>query len=150
MRTTPALRITAAALLTGGTLAVAATGTTAVAGDKGETPGTVVSRTDLNVREAPTVNSAVVDRLAPGSHVRIDCQVRGEHVNGNAFWYWLDGIRGWASAAFVDTGGQQVPNCADPVPEWKDGSWSNRDPSWNDAEWSVTVSGSWNWSVTAR
>lgn len=145
MRTTPTLRIMAAALLTGGTLALATAGTTAVAGDDhdGLVRGTVVSHTDLKVREAPTTRSAVVDRLAPGSEVRIECKVRGEHINGNPFWYWLVGPHGWSSAAFVDTGGREVPNCADPVPEWKDGSWSNWDPSW-----SVSASGSWSWNVT--
>lgn len=38
MRTTPSLRIMAAALLTGGTLAVATTGTTAAASDRDHRP----------------------------------------------------------------------------------------------------------------
>lgn len=51
MRRTPSLRIMAAALLTGGTLAVATTGTTAVAGDRSD------------------------DRAG------IECQFRGHHVD---------------------------------------------------------------------
>ncbi|MFE2262018.1 SH3 domain-containing protein [Streptomyces griseosporeus] len=170
MRTTPALRILAAALLTGGTLAVSAVGTTAAAapptfaegheghgGGHGSGPvwGTIVSRTDLNVRQQPTTHSPAVGSLAPGSQDRVECKVRGQSVNGNPYWYWLAGAQAWASAAFVDTGGARVPTCADPCPQWKDG-WRNAD--WSDPEWnepwavtatvSVTVSGSWSWTVS--
>jgi hypothetical protein len=167
MRTTPALRTLAAALLTGGTLAVAAAGTTAAAaapptyadghgggGSGGPIWGTIVSGVDLNVRAAPTTHSPVVARLSPWSQDRVDCKVQGQRVNGNPYWYWLEGAQGWASATFVDTGGRSVPNCADPCPEWKDGAWSNwDDPYWNDS-WSASgsgtwsFSGSWSWSAT--
>jgi hypothetical protein len=157
MRTTPALRTLAAALLTGGTLAVAAAGTTASAdGSGGPIWGTVVSHTALNVRAAPTTHSPVVDQLSPWSQDRVECMVRGQSVNGNPYWYWLTGAQGWASAAFVDTGGRWVPNCSDPCPQWKDGSWSNwDDPYWNDSyeNWSASGSGSWSasgsWSWSA-
>ncbi|WP_043675720.1 hypothetical protein [Streptomyces xylophagus] len=176
MRTTPALRTLAAALLTGGTLAVAAAGTTAMAapttyaeghggGGGGGSPiwGTIVSRTDLNVRQSPTTHSPAVDTLSPGSQDRVQCVVRGQSVNGNPDWYWLVGAQGWASAAFVDTGGQWVPSCSDPCPGWKDGgnnnsgnsNWNN-DPNWSDnsnswstsASGSWSVSGSWSWSAS--
>jgi hypothetical protein len=176
MRTTPALRTLAAALLTGGTLAVAAAGTTAAAapttyaeghggGGGGGSPiwGTIVSRTDLNVRQSPTTRSPAVGSLSPGSQDRVQCAVRGQSVNGNPDWYWLVGAQAWASAAFVDTGGQWVPSCSDPCPGWKDGgnnnsgnsSWNN-DPNWSDnsnawstsASGSWSVSGSWSWSVS--
>jgi hypothetical protein len=176
MRTTPALRTLAAALLTGGTLAVAAAGTTAAAapptyaeghggGGGGGSPiwGTIVSRTDLNVRQSPTTRSPAVDTLSPGSQDRVQCVVRGQSVNGNSDWYWLVGAQGWASAAFVDTGGQWVPSCSDPCPGWKDGgnnnsgnsNWNN-DPNWTDnsSAWSTSasgswsVSGSWSWSAS--
>ncbi|WP_432157487.1 SH3 domain-containing protein [Streptomyces sp. bgisy153] len=162
MRTTPALRILAAALLTGGTFAVAAAGTPASAApptyaeglgggglggqtaDHGKRPvgGTVVSRTPLNVRQAPTTHSPVVDRLAPGSQDRVQCMVRGQSVNGNPYWYWLVHTRAWASAEFIDTHGTWVPACADPCPRWKDGHWTNWDDDWADTAWgaSVTVS----------
>ncbi|MFV0134754.1 SH3 domain-containing protein [Streptomyces sp. HMX87] len=131
MRTTPALRGLAAALLTGGTLVAAAAGTTAAAApaptypdvpggrDSGPVRGTVTSPTALAVREAPTSHAPAVDRLAPGTEDRIRCVVRGQSVNGNPYWYWLVGAQGWASAAFVDSGGRWVPQCADPCPEWK-------------------------------
>ncbi|MFF5306055.1 SH3 domain-containing protein [Streptomyces sp. NPDC013161] len=170
MRTTPALRTLAAALLTGGTLAVAAAGTTAAAapttyaeghggGGGGGSPiwGTIVSRTELNVRESPTTHSPVVAALSPGSQDRVQCVVRGQSVNGNPDWYWLVGAQAWASAAFVDTGGQGVPSCSDPCPGWRDGgngnsgdsNWNN-DPNWNDdnSSWSTSASGSWSASGT--
>ncbi|MCK1823197.1 SH3 domain-containing protein [Streptomyces sp. XM83C] len=170
MRTTPALRILAAALLTGGTLAVATTGTTAAAapptfaeghegngGANGSGPvwGTVTTRTELNVRQQPTTHSSVVASLDPGTHVRVQCKVLGQSVNGNPYWYWLSGTQGWASAAFVDVRGARVPTCADPCPQWRDG-WRNADssdPEWNQpwavtATVSVTVSGSWTWTVS--
>lgn len=142
MRTTLALRTLTAALLTGGTFAATAAGTTAAAappaqpsyaegrGSGGPIWGTIVSRTDLNVRAAPTTHSAVVDRLTPGTVDRVECKVRGQSVNGNPYWYWLTGTEAWASAAFVDTD-RKVPNCADPCPEWKDGRWHH----WNDPYW---------------
>jgi|GEM_PF-3114290 len=172
MRTTPALRTLAAALLTGGTLVAAAAGTTAAAATPTTAPayadghgggsgspiwGTIVSRTALNVRAGPTVNSAVVDQLSPGSQDRVQCKVRGQSIDGNPYWYWLVGAQGWVSAEFVDTGGQWVPTCADPCPQWRDGNWTNadwNDPSWSDGSWAVSgsvsfsISGSWSWSAT--
>ncbi|MFI9170717.1 SH3 domain-containing protein [Streptomyces lincolnensis] len=160
MRSTPALRILAAALLTGTTLAVSALGGTAAAapptyaeGRGGGHPiwGTIVSGTALNVRAAPTTHSAVVDRLSPGSQDRVECMVRGQSVNGNPHWYWFVGARGWVSAAFVDTGGRWVPTCADPCPQWKNGDWHNADrsdPSWNES-WAVAAAGSWSASGSA-
>lgn len=58
MRSTPSLRILAAALLTAGTLALATTGTTAVANDRGD------------------------DRSG------IECQFRGQHFDNDPFWHW--------------------------------------------------------------
>ncbi|MFF4256247.1 SH3 domain-containing protein [Streptomyces sp. NPDC001663] len=150
MRTTPALRTLAALLLTGGAIAATA-GTGAAAtptfadghgGDHGSpVQGTVVSRTALNVRAGPTLNSPVVDQLAPGSQVRVECMVQGQSVGGNPNWYWLVDAQGWASAAFVDTAGRSVPNCADPCPQWKDGHWTNanwNDPDWNSGTWAAS------------
>jgi hypothetical protein len=145
MRTTSALRILTAALLTGSALTVTA-GTSAAAappthsagrGD-GHVRGTVVSRTPLHVHAEPTVHARVVGELAPGGHDRIVCKVRGQHVNGNPYWYWLKGAQGWASAAFVDSGRHHVPACADPCPVWKDGRWTV----------GFTISGTWSFTVT--
>jgi hypothetical protein len=128
MRTTTGPRTLAVALLTGATLAATAAGTFATAapptyaeGHRGGGPvrGTVVSRTPIDVRAAPTTHSAAVDRLPPGSKDRVTCMVRGQSVNGNPYWYWFTGARGWVSAAFVDTGRRSVPACADPCPQWK-------------------------------
>jgi hypothetical protein len=173
MRTTPALRTLTAALLVGGTLAVSAAGTVAAAapptyaaakgdghgggGSHGPIWGTVVSHTALNVRAAPTTHSPTVDQLSPGSQDRVKCKVIGQSVNGNPYWYWLEGAQGWASAAFVKTDRHHVPTCADPCPVFKDGHWSN----WNDPfmggtsgeSWSASGSGSWSasgsWSWSA-
>ncbi|MEV0174317.1 SH3 domain-containing protein [Streptomyces sp. NPDC050803] len=177
MRTTPALRTLAVALLAGGSLVAATAGTAAAApptyadgerggggghgGHGGPIWGTVVSHTKLNVRQAPTTHSPAVGWLSPGSQDRVDCKVIGQSVNGNPYWYWLVGAQAWASAAFVDTGGHRVPTCSDPCPEWKDGSWTNwEDPFWNDSwsaseseSWSASGSGSWSasgsWSWSA-
>ncbi|MFJ9005058.1 SH3 domain-containing protein [Streptomyces canus] len=128
MRTTTGLRTLAVALLTGTTLAATAVGTFAAAapptyaeghGGGGPIRGTVVSRTPIDVRAAPTTHSAVVARLSPGSQDRVKCMVRGQSVNGNPYWYWFAGARGWVNAAFVDTGRHSVPACADPCPQWK-------------------------------
>lgn len=180
MRTTPVLRTLATALLTGGTLAVAALGTMASAAPSTSAPptsapptltegrggghpvwGTVTSRTEVNVRSAPTTHSGVVTSLSPGSQDRVQCMVRGQSVNGTSTWYWLVGAQGWASASFVDTGGAWVPTCSDPCRGWKDGgngswgngNWGNGDrggrgdrndswnSGWNDGNWN---NGNWN------
>ncbi|MGQ4384683.1 SH3 domain-containing protein [Streptomyces sp. SAS_270] len=167
MRTTPALRTLVAALFTGGVLTVVAAGTSAAAVPPTQTTtgghghhdpiwGTVVSRGELNLREQPTTNSAVVGVLSPGSQDRVRCAVLGQSVFGNPYWYWLVGAQAWASAAFVDTGNQGVPSC-DPCPGWKDDSWKNdswhdgsRNDSWSSSSsgaWSFSASGTWSWSA---
>ncbi|MEU9668889.1 SH3 domain-containing protein [Streptomyces bobili] len=167
---TPALRTLAAALLTGGTLAVAALGTTASAATTATAPttaatasaatidrqgsgdravwGTVTSRTDLSLRQAPTTHAPSAGTLAPGSRDRIECRALGQSVNGDAHWYWLVGAGAWASAAFVDTRGERVPDCADPCPRWKDEDWANWNDAWDDEPWSVTGSGSVSFSFS--
>ncbi|SDO08309.1 hypothetical protein SAMN04487981_108173 [Streptomyces sp. cf386] len=122
MHTTTTLRILAAALLTGGTFAVAAVGTPAVAVNDqgGAAQGTVVSRTDLT---------------APDSQSRNECKVRGDRFDGGGFWYWLVGPGGTVVAVFVDTGGSHIPDC-----HWNDGSWNNNWNNW-DPSWSWNVNG---------
>ncbi|MFH9550826.1 SH3 domain-containing protein [Streptomyces sp. NPDC017435] len=153
MRTTLALRTLSAALLAGGTLAGATLGTTASAapqtgGGDGNSPirGTVVSRTELNVRQEPTTHAPVVAALAPGSHDRVQCRVKGQSVNGNPDWYWLYDAQGWAGAALIDTGGVRVPDCADPCPRWKNGDWTNWDDPFTDSSFRVSASGSFSFS----
>ncbi|KRD19044.1 MULTISPECIES: hypothetical protein [unclassified Streptomyces] len=154
MRTTVALRTLAAALLAGGSLAVAASGATAApapsTGNGGDDPvrGTVVSRTELNVRQQPTTHAPVVAALAPGSHDLVQCMVKGQSVNGNPDWYWLYGAQGWASAAFVDVGRAHVPACADPCPRWKDGDWTNWNDPFTDSSFAASGSGSFSFSGT--
>ncbi|MFI1504961.1 SH3 domain-containing protein [Streptomyces sp. NPDC020597] len=168
MRTTVALRTLAAALLAGGSLAVAASGATAApavpaapvasavpavsavpaSGGGDAIRGTVVSRTELNVRQEPTTHAPVVAALAPGSHDLVQCRVKGQSVNGNPDWYWLYGAQGWASAAFVDVGRAHVPDCADPCPRWKDGDWTNWDDPFTDSSFGVSGSGSFSFSGT--
>lgn len=78
--------------------------------------GTVVSRTRLSLRQAPTTHARVAGTLAPGSRDRVRCRVVGQSVNANPVWYWLVGAHAWAAAAFVDTGGRSVAVCATPCP----------------------------------
>ncbi|MEV1019951.1 SH3 domain-containing protein [Streptomyces sp. NPDC050264] len=111
-RTTPAL--TAAALLTGGILAVSAAAPASADHGKDVVWGTVVSRSDLNLRASPSMSSAVVDRLAPGSQDRLQCAAHGSSVNGTSTWFWFTGAHGWASASYVDTNGRGVPDCSTP------------------------------------
>ncbi|WP_326842746.1 SH3 domain-containing protein [Streptomyces sp. NBC_01558] len=172
MRTTPALRTLAAALLSGGVLTVAAAGTSMAAapsapasgggGSDGPVWGTVVSGGELNVRLQPSTTSPVVAALSPGSQDRVQCAVSGQSVFGDTTWYWLVGAHAWASAAFVDTGGHWVPSCSDPCPGEKDGVWHNahwdhndrdlsQDPGWSsngNGSWSFSVSSSWTWTVS--
>ncbi|MFG2553825.1 hypothetical protein [Streptomyces sp. NPDC048581] len=102
MHTTTSLRIMAAALLTGGFLAVAAVGTPA---------------------------AAVDDQSGLGQ--RNECRVRGDHFDGNLFWYWLVGSDGRVIVVFVDSGQSHIPDCHDSFHDWNNGSWNNWDPSWN-------------------
>ncbi|MCX3062325.1 SH3 domain-containing protein [Streptomyces beihaiensis] len=120
-RTTPALA--AAGLLAGAVLAVTAAAPASAYSDGGGRGGgnsviwgTVVSRTDLNIRSAPSTSASVVYRLAPGSQDRIQCATHGTSVRGDPTWYWFTGARGWASASYVNAGGQHVPKCGNPCP----------------------------------
>lgn len=127
MRTTPALRTLAAALLTGGTPAVTAAGTTATAAPPasaagrgsggpakiGDTVlGTITSRTDLPLRQSPTAHAPAVGSLARGSHDRVLCEVLGQSVNGNPYSYRLVDAHDWASASGTSSGGGEWIPCA--------------------------------------
>ncbi|MFE0174733.1 SH3 domain-containing protein [Streptomyces sp. NPDC059002] len=111
----------AAAVLTVGSAATA-TAAAVANNDGGVIWGTVVSGPDLNIRDQPGTGGAIVAKLPYGSQDRVECATWGTTVNGNPYWYWLGGVRGWASAAYVDTGGRHVPGCSsqDPCPQWRD------------------------------
>ncbi|MEV0113496.1 SH3 domain-containing protein [Streptomyces sp. NPDC050844] len=132
MRTTPAVLGTlAAALLTGGSLALGGASPASATTADGDNHnrhhaviwGKVVSPGDLKVRDAPSTGATIVDRLSSGSQDRVECQTRGTSVFGNTWWYWLGGAQGWASAEYIDVGGRHVPRCAvppdDPCPQHK-------------------------------
>jgi hypothetical protein len=100
--------------ITGGALAaVTATGpalATSPAATSGPYLGKVISHA-LHVREAPTLNSRVIDTLPRGYVVKIACKTRADLVNGNREWYLLsDGRYAWASARYIRNIG--------PAPEW--------------------------------
>ncbi|MFH8608687.1 SH3 domain-containing protein [Streptomyces sp. NPDC018029] len=119
----------AAAVLTAGTAATA-TATTSVspasvspAHNDDVIWGTVVSGPDLKVRDEPSTRGTVLAKLPYGSEDRVKCAVKGTTVHGDPHWYWLEGVRGWVSAAYIDTGGRHVPSCPssqDPCPQWRD------------------------------
>ncbi|MFH8490130.1 SH3 domain-containing protein [Streptomyces longisporoflavus] len=83
--------------------------------------GTIVAPHDLKIRDAPSTGAPIVAKLPAESQDRVECRTRGSSVWGDTTWYWLGGVRGWASAAYVDVGGQHVPGCAssDPCQEYK-------------------------------
>ncbi|MEV0253198.1 SH3 domain-containing protein [Streptomyces sp. NPDC050732] len=117
----------AAAVLTAGTAATATAATGAAPASPAHNDdviwGTVVSGPDLKVRDEPSTHGTVLEKLPYGSEDRVKCSVRGTTVHGDPHWYWLEGVRGWASAAYVDTGGRHVPSCPsseDPCPKWRD------------------------------
>ncbi|MGV9882735.1 SH3 domain-containing protein [Streptomyces sp. NPDC003006] len=124
----------AAAVLTAGSAAATTATATAVSPASPTSPvspanndssviwGTVVSGPDLKVRDEPSTGGAIVAKLPYGSQDRVECVTHGTAVHGDPHWYWLTGVRGWASAAYVDTGGRSVPSCtsADPCPQWHD------------------------------
>lgn len=68
---------------------------------------------NLNVRSGPTTSHAVVDSLANGAHVTIQCRVSGQTINGKLGvsdqWYRI-GTSKYASAAYMTASGS-VPAC---------------------------------------
>ncbi len=118
MRRTTSFRTLAAGLFAGGALTLAATApaSAGVPAVEEDIQGTVVSPSDLNVRQDPDNTAAIVAVLAPGTHDRVECRTTGPSVAGNPNWYWLEGAHGWANAEYVDTHGRSVPDCKDPCP----------------------------------
>lgn len=138
MRTTPAaLGTLAAALMTAGALSLSgASPASATAApthnDHSVIWGTIVAPHDLKIRDAPSTGSSVVAKLPSQSQDRVECRTHGSSVFGETSWYWLGGVHGWASAAYVDVGGQQVPSCAtaDPCQQYKP-CWDSCDGGYN-------------------
>lgn len=139
MRTTPALRTTpaalgtlATALLTAGALSLGGASPASAAGPPAHNQnviwGTIVAPVDLKIRDMPSTGATIVAKLPAHSQDRVECVTQGTSVWGDTHWYWLGGVQGWASAAYVDVGGQHVPSCAtaDPCQEYK--------PCWNTCE----------------
>ncbi|NBE54976.1 SH3 domain-containing protein [Streptomyces boluensis] len=112
MRTSRSLRTLVATLVASGalTLGTVASAGTAAAGDNGSVWGVVVSRGEINLRSDPDANSAIVGSLRPGAQERIECATLAGPVNGNPYWYWLSGARGWASGAYMKPE-RQAPMC---------------------------------------
>jgi len=73
-----------------------------------------VGSSTLNVRSSPSSNSALVATFGSNAELNIDCQTTGENVSGLSgttnTWYHIAG-RGFASGAFVNTGGRSYPGC---------------------------------------
>ncbi|MDI3420931.1 SH3 domain-containing protein [Streptomyces luteolus] len=114
MRTTRSLRTLAVTAFASGTLIAVsfASAAPAMAGNDGSVWGVVVSHRDINLRAEPNPGSAKVGSLPPGARERIECATLSTHVNGNPYWYWLGGGRGWASGAYMKPE-RQAPMCDD-------------------------------------
>ncbi|MFF1693435.1 SH3 domain-containing protein [Streptomyces sp. NPDC058257] len=133
MRTTPALRTTpaalgtlAAALMTAGALSLGGAAPASASAPPTHNNhdvvwGTIVAPVDLKIRDMPSTSATIVARLPAESQDRVECETQGTSVWGDTSWYWLGGVQGWASAAYVDVGGQHVPSCgsSDPCKEYK-------------------------------
>ncbi|MCQ4205625.1 hypothetical protein [Streptomyces longispororuber] len=73
-------------------------------------PAVVTARTEVYVRDAPTVHARATATLPAGSHVRLFCQTDGGHADGTV-WYFDNDAHGWISAAHVRPTGWQPPSC---------------------------------------
>jgi len=74
----------------------------------------------LNVRSSPSSHASLVASLASGTELNIDCQANGETITGlsgtTSVWYHIAG-KGYASGAWVSTGGRSYPTCGNtPTP----------------------------------
>ena len=76
-----------------------------------------VLASSLKVRAAPTTTAATLDEVAKGGTVEVVCTGRGDpYKNRSDHWRtrWhrvSEPSSGWVAAAFVDTGGSNVPEC---------------------------------------
>ncbi|MEU6126233.1 hypothetical protein [Streptomyces sp. NPDC047123] len=74
-------------------------------------PAVVTARSQVYVRDAPTVHARATATLPAGSHIRLFCQTDGGHVDGTSVWYFDDDAHGWISAAHVRPTAWQPPSC---------------------------------------
>ncbi|WP_338704028.1 hypothetical protein V2W30_39710 (plasmid) [Streptomyces sp. Q6] len=74
-------------------------------------PAVVTARTEVYVRDAPTVHAKATATLPAGSHIRLFCQTDGGHADGTSTWYFDNDAHGWISAAHVRPTGWQPPSC---------------------------------------
>lgn len=58
----------------------------------------------LFVRSTPSTSGSVLDQLAEGTTVTIDCQTAGTPVDGNNIWNYLPDYGGYASDRYLYTG----------------------------------------------
>ncbi|WP_229346980.1 SH3 domain-containing protein [Streptomyces sp. UNOB3_S3] len=71
-----------------------------------------MSEAGVNVRQYPSTESSVVDRLPYGFRVGLRCKVRAQIIDGNEIWYLLRDRPGWVTARYVENTGT-VSFCAD-------------------------------------
>ncbi|CAM5366257.1 hypothetical protein SALBM135S_08504 [Streptomyces alboniger] len=72
--------------------------------------GKVTAKAGLNVRRAPTSNSAVTGSYSSGQVVDLLCRKLGQPVGGNRVWYQVTAPKGWVTAHYVKAAGS-VPPC---------------------------------------
>lgn len=73
----------------------------------GPIEGDVRASPRLRIREAPTTASAIVGRYPDGTRITIECQVKGEMIDGNDTWDKTD--RGYVSDRYVKRIGPDAP-----------------------------------------
>ncbi|WP_428951142.1 hypothetical protein [Streptomyces sp. cg35] len=71
----------------------------------------VTARTEVYVRDAPTVHARATATLTAGSHIRLFCQTNGGHADGTSVWYFDNDAHGWISASHVRPTAWQPPSC---------------------------------------
>ncbi|WP_420037186.1 hypothetical protein ACN2WE_37620 [Streptomyces sp. cg28] len=74
-------------------------------------PAVVTARSEVYVRDAPTVTAKATSTLPAGAHIHLFCRAIGEHVDGTSTWYFDNDAHGWISAAHVRPTDWQPPAC---------------------------------------
>jgi hypothetical protein len=106
---------TASAVLMGGSLLGASAAEAAVAAHPHRPYGVVTAQSGLNVRQYPSTDSSVKYVLPYRAERGLDCKVRAQNINGNAYWYKLRNSQYWISARYVRNVGH-VELCKDRYP----------------------------------
>lgn len=82
----------------------------------GQPYGTVTTDSGVNVRKYPSKDSSVVGGYAHNERFGLDCKVRAQNINHNAYWYLLRDGSGWVTARYVkNTGGVKLCKDAHPT-----------------------------------